>query len=55
MIVYPEEIMTAKIEFLESALERIKEFGYVKAGHGYSCAKMAEEALNEFRSRSFSG
>lgn len=56
MIVYPEEIMSAKIEFLEQALEKIKEFGHGN-GHarGYTCANMAEEALDEFRSGSFRG
>jgi hypothetical protein len=52
MIVYPEEIMSAKIKTLEEALEKIQKFGYGEGhGRGYSCARMAEEALNESRNR----
>jgi len=48
MIVYPEEIMSAKIKIMEEALKRIEEFGH-SHGHarGYSCANIAEEALDK--------
>jgi len=53
MIVYPEEIMSAKIKILERGLERIKEFGHgLGPGHGYTCGTIAEETLNESRSGS---
>ena len=32
---------------LEKALKEIQTFGYKNAGCGYSCAKIAEEALKE--------
>jgi len=48
MIVYPEEIMSAKIKILEQGLKRIQEFGHgLGPGHGYTCGSIAEEALNE--------
>ena len=34
-------------DFLIKVLEDIKEFGYENSGCGYSCAKMAEKALEK--------
>lgn len=49
-IVYPEELLYAKVEILTKALEKIKEYGHAAGhGHGYTCANIAEEALNESR------
>lgn len=56
MIVYPEEIMSAKIKVLEEALEKIEKLGHSEGhGRGYTCANIAEEALNVIRDRSFRG
>jgi len=38
-----------KISFLKEALEKIKEFGYKNSGFGYSCAKIAQEKLEEYK------
>ena len=56
MIIYPEVLMMERIKILESALEKIEKFGH-SDGHarGYTCANIAEEALNESRSGIFRG
>ena len=48
MIIYTEEIMSTKIKIMEEALKRIEKFGH-SYGHarGYSCANIAEEALDK--------
>lgn len=56
MIVYPEVLMMERIKILEAALEKIQVFGHSEGhGRGYTCANIAEEALNESRSGSFRG
>jgi hypothetical protein len=42
-----------RFEILIKALEKIKEFGHSHGhGRGYTCANIAEKALNESRIRS---
>ena len=49
-IVYPEEILYKKVDILTKALEEIKAFGHSHGhGRGYTCANIAEKALNESR------
>ena len=37
------------VEKQKKALEEIKEFGFKNSGKGYTCATMAEKALNEIK------
>lgn len=37
------------IDKQKKALEEIKEFGFKNSGKGYTCATMAEKALNEIK------